>query len=817
VQAAGAAYRRIRVLDARIARWAGQQWVRFRSDARLQRALARVQTLNRYVTARNLMMAAAGIWVFNWVLYMSCGLRGCPDPTQLVAYQPGGASELIDRNGRKFGDLAPVQRQTIKVATLPKHIGNAFIAVEDKRFYQHRGVDWRRVAGAAIANVKLRRAAEGSSTITMQLSRNIFSDRLRASDKSLRRKILEARVARRIERHFSKAEILELYLNHIYFGGGAYGVQAAARYYFDKAASKLDLDEAALLAALPRAPAHYDPRKNRERARARRNLVLELMAAQGLISGDSAERAARRSLGVTPDADRFRGAAPLGAYFADIVRDELETRFGDRVYREKLKVHTTLDRNAQHAVEEELERELRAIESGRYGTFRAPRHAQYDNWTPNGPAYLQSAAVFMESATGDIIALAGGRDYDHSTFNRATNARRQVGSAFKPFVFAAALDHGYVPSQPILDTPFRLVSDGVTWEPRNYDDQFYGAVSMRDALVYSRNIPSVRLAAAVGEDEVARFAREAGLQGEIRDHPMIALGITEATPFELLYAYGAFAGLGTRAQPRFIRRVLDSDGDVIWEDEPETEIAIKPAVAFVITDMLADAVDVGTGTMVRTVGYRGPAAGKTGTTSTGADTWFAGYTPDLVGVVWIGFDQKRALPGNASGGTVAAPAWGRIVERIYEKRPQPEFWTIPKSIVPLNVDPASGLVLEEGCRPKEGAARKELFLTDEEPETTCPAGQPTDRNLIEKIWDFINGLFAESDEAAPDSPDPNLGVVRVAQRGDSDAGSRQRAAHPRNRAERDQDRYERDDDDRGRDRDGDKRKEKRKNKNKDKR
>jgi 1A family penicillin-binding protein len=742
------------------------------TNARLQHARQRLaQFGQQHATPRNIWITAAAVALLNLGLYANCGLRGCPDPNRLTAYQPGGATTLLDRNGRKYADLAPVEREVVKLAALPNHVPRAFVAVEDKRFFQHGGVDWKRVLGAALHNVKSRAVEEGSSTITMQLSRNIFSDRLRADDKTLRRKIFEARVAKRIERRFSKQEILELYLNHIYFGGGAYGIQAASRHYFGKPAARLDLDEAALLAALPKAPSNYNPRQHGERAKQRRNLVLDRMAQQGLIEVRDAERAKKGRLGVTREAPGFNDRPPLGAYFVQVVRDQLEELLGERLYRDKLRVHTTLDANAQRVAEHELQRQLRALEAGQFGSLSGPRYSNYREWTAEGPQYLQGAAIIMESMTGDVLALVGGRDFRHSRFNRATMARRQSGSAFKPFVFGAALEEGYVPSQPILDAPFRLVSDGTTWEPRNYDNRFYGPISMREALVYSRNIPSVRLAAAAGVEEVARFARDAGITSEIRKSPMIALGITEVTPLELARAYGSFAGMGTRAEPRFVNRVLDENGNVIWESEIQRESAIKPAVAFVVTDMLADAVDYGTGNGVREAGYRGPVAGKTGTTSDGADTWFVGYTPDLVAAVWFGYDQRRALPAHASGGSVAAPAWGRMMRGVYRARPMPNVWIIPEAVIERDVDPASGLVLAEGCRPKQGEPRKEVFLTDDEPDTICPAGNADGENILDQVFGAIAGLFGGSDDEsvkaddrAVSDVDQNLGATRVARR-----------------------------------------------------
>ncbi|MGQ0562592.1 MAG: transglycosylase domain-containing protein, partial [Gemmatimonadota bacterium] len=708
----------------------------------------------RQLGLKLLALAIVVTYLADYTLYATCGLRGCPDALKLVAYQPGGASVLLDRNGRKFADLAPVEREMVKLAALPDYVAAAFIAVEDQRFSQHNGVDWKRVAGAALRNLAAGEIGQGSSTITMQLSRNVFSDRLKATDKSLRRKLFEARVAKQIEKRFSKREILELYLNHIYFGGGAYGVQSASRYYFEKPASKLRLHEAALLAAIPKAPSHYDPRNRATRAKARRNLVLDLMAQQGAISGERAVEAKDRRLGVTSDPPGFRGTPPLGAYFVQMVRRELEDELGEDVYTKKLEVYTTLDVNAQRAAEEELARQLRIVESGALGSLNGrQRYRGYDRWSPAGPQYLQGAVVVKEIDTGDIIALVGGRDIRHSRFNRATLASRQAGSAFKPFVYAAAIDQGYAASQPILDSPVQLVSNGRAWEPRNYDSEYYGLLSLRNALAYSRNIPSVRLAAAVGDDDIEQVARATGIRGDVQNTPMVALGITEVTPMELATAIGTFGGMGVRSEPRTIVRVEDESGRVVYETRVRNETRFDPAVSYIVTDMLRDAVDYGTGTAVRRAGFRGPVAGKTGTTSDGADVWFVGYTPDLVAAVWVGYDARRPLPARASGGSVSAPVFGRMMRRIYRTRPLPGGFIVPDRVVARLIDSESGQILEHGCVPRYGNAVREVFLEDAQPPTVCP------RRPGDNIFDAIGRLFGDLFGRDEPEPEPEPGVT----------------------------------------------------------
>ncbi|MGH7469684.1 MAG: transglycosylase domain-containing protein [Longimicrobiales bacterium] len=695
-----------------------QSWERTRP--RLEE-LGRRLRLDR-ITNRQVVIAAGLTLVLVGVTWQRCGFKGCPNTDRLSAYQPNGATVLLDRHGQRFADLAPVRHQVVALKSLPGHVPNAFLSVEDKRFYDHGGVDWRRVIGASMANLKARGYAQGSSTITMQLARNLFPKQLPHQERTLRRKLLEVRVARAIERAFEKHEILELYLNHIYFGNGAYGIEAASQQYFRRSARELTLSQAALLAALPKAPALYDPRRRAKRAKQRRDLVLTLMAEQGHITRRQASSSKAAPLRVQARSRRGAQDDGFAPYFADAVRKILEDRFGDLVYERRLTVRTTLDTRAQRAAEEEIAKQLRAIEAGELGRWTGPRFVSAAESNEQGTQYLQGAAVLLEVGSGDVIALVGGRDFLDSPFNRATQSQRQVGSSFKPFVFAAAVADGFMTSQRIPDEPISIpVSRQVVWEPRNFDGEFFGEISMRQALVESRNVPTVRLAAAVGLDAVKQTAQRAGLTGDLSTHPSMPLGTVASSPLELALAYTVFPGLGTRPEPRYIVSVEDEEGTVLWSSESVSSgDAMDPRVAYVITDMLRDAVDHGTGSLVRTAGFYGMSAGKTGTTNEGTDAWFVGYTPDLVGAVWIGFDQQRAMPGNASGGRLAAPVWGRVMRRVYANRPDPGDFPVPAGVVNRMVDPETGLVLEEGCWPRWNEPEREIFVEGLEPEQVCP-------------------------------------------------------------------------------------------------
>jgi penicillin-binding protein 1A len=658
-----------------------------------------------------------------------CFFTTCPDVKRLAIYQPGGAPVLLDRNGEVFADLSPAEREIVPLPALPSFVAQAFLAVEDQRFYEHGGVDWHRVGGAMLANLKAGGFAEGFSTITMQLARNVFPERIPGEEQTTRRKLLEVRVAQDIERQYSKQEILELYLNNIYFGNRARGIEAASRQYFGHPAKELTLPEAALLAALPKAPSHYDPRRHPDEALERRNLVIDLMQKQGRLPRFMAEDARRSRLDIVPAPRQEEVEAGLAPYFVEQVRRELEERFGPNLYSQPLRIVTTLDSSAQRIAEEELRRQLKLVEDGDAGPFDGPYYVSEAEPPADGTPYLQGAVVMMDAKDGDVLAWVGGRDFAHSQFDRVIQAQRQPGSAFKPFVYAAALRDGWALSQPLLDTPLRIkLSARDTWEPKNFTNEYEGRISVRDALVRSKNVATVRLAEAVGLGEVSQLAHDAGIEGKIADVPSMPLGTVAVSPLELTAAYTAFANLGKTAAPRLLLRIEDEKGKVLWWSQPRRRDVLDPGVAFLVTDVLAEALVRGTGNLVQRTGLKVPSAGKTGTTNEGADVWFVGYTPEVVASIWMGFDKPRPILEEATGGRLAAPAWGRMLARFYQKRKTPKPWTAPADVVSRPVDPSTGLVVEKGCSLQGGAARRELFLSDKEPAAYCPGRENPPRN-----------------------------------------------------------------------------------------
>jgi penicillin-binding protein 1A len=626
---------------------------------------------------------------------------GCPTAAQIADFAPRQASEVYDANGDVLGLFYRERRQLVSLSDLPSHVPLAFVAIEDRRFFDHEGVDVRRLFGAARDN--LFGGYGGGSTITMQLARNLFPQQLPRGEKTLRRKTAEIRVALEMERRFEKGRILELYLNHIYPGSGAYGVEAAARSYFDKPARDLSPLEAATLAGLPQAPHHYDPRRNPHLAERRRNTALGNMASIGVITSAEADSLRREPITLAPPRGAIR--AP---YFVEQIRRDLEDRFGELLYTGGLKIYTSLDPELQRVAEESLEEHLRSIEAGRHGHFPHTSRERFNESLEDGEPvtripYLQGVVAVLDPRTGDILAMVGGRDWRQSQFNRANQALRQPGSAFKPFVFAAAIEQGRSPQHAVSDGPlFVTQPDGSTWSPRNYTGDFGGMMSMREALRQSRNLATIRVGQDAGISSVRDVAERSGIDTRIPGYPSVFIGAAEVYPLDLIASYATFANGGMRVEPRYIRRIEDNRGTVIWQTPSHGEPAMDPGAAWLLTDMLREVVDRGTGYPARNpqVGnlpYSIPAAGKTGTTNDATDVWFVGYTPDIVAGVWLGLDQPQRIMRGATGGGLAVPVWARVVRSFYQDREHPKEWERPSSVVTRRVSRWTGKAVTDDC------------------------------------------------------------------------------------------------------------------------
>ena len=661
---------------------------------------------------------------WNWFL---CAGDACPSIAQFDEYRPAQPARVYAADGRFIAEVGLERRSVVRLEQIPQHVIDAFVITEDKRFFRHQGIDYLRIIGAVWANVKAMSFAEGFSTITMQLARNVFPERL-TKEKTLVRKFREAKVARQIETRFSKQRILELYLNQISFGSGAYGVESAAQRYFGRPINELTVAEGAMLAALPKAPSRYNPRRFPDRAIQRRNTVLELMRREGAISDADASIAKAYPLRVYRPA---RGTGEIAPYFVEWVRAELVKRFGRQAYEQGLRVMTSLDLDMQGAAERAMERQLRAIEAGTYGTFPHQSYEAYLARAASGSAdpdaanspYLQGAFVAMDPRTGAIRALVGGRDFDDSKFDRAINALRQPGSTFKPIVYATAVRTGRPPSYFIDDEPIEVPQlDGSLWSPQNYDLKFEGRVTMRRALYQSRNLPAIRLAMELGESGVVDMAKEFGLTTRVPPYPSIALGSADVYPIEMIAAYSTFANLGWRVPPMPILRVETLDGRLLYEAAPERVQVLGREEAWIMVDMMKDVVTRGSGSAVRRGGFMLPTAGKTGTTNDYTDVWYIGYTTDLVAGVWMGFDQPKKIKDNAQGGQLAAPAWTSFMREVYERKPAPPDWPRPIGIISLTIDPATGLRAGPGCL--SDSLRVEYFLPGTEPQSECPRRVP---------------------------------------------------------------------------------------------
>jgi penicillin-binding protein 1A len=495
------------------------------------------------------------------------------------------------------------------------------------------------------------RRAQGGSTITQQLARNLFL----TNERSMSRKLKEVILAFRIEQQYSKDQILEMYFNQVYFGEGAYGVDAAARVYFDKPLERLALPECALIAGLTQNPMALDPRRHPQAALRRRSVVLHAMLENHKLTEDQYRKAIATPLGVTAS----RPSSNRAPYFMEMIRQHLDEKYGSNlIYEGGLRIYTTLDVDLQKAAETALENQLARLEiEQKYKVTRAMVNAGAPRGEKSRTGYIQGAFVALDPATGAIRALVGGRDFTQSNFNRATQAQRQPGSAFKPFVYTAAIDNGYRPTDPIVDAPLSYSTAQGTWAPQNYDDKFRGQITLRYALAHSVNIPAIKLTERLTPAKVAEYAHRMGIRGEIPNNLTIALGTSEVSLLDLAAAYTTFPNQGVRAEPLYILKVEDRNGRVLERSFPKVEDVLSQATATTMTSMLQSVVDEGTAASARRLGFTRPAAGKTGTTNDYSDAWFVGFTPNLLGACWVGFDQRQSLGSKMTGNRAALPAW----------------------------------------------------------------------------------------------------------------------------------------------------------------
>ena len=716
------------------------------------------------LTATVVALAAIG-WIAAWraIVFTSSIAGELERASALSSIAPRPQATIVfDRHGKPAFSYFVEQRISVPLDRVSPHMVNAIIAVEDRRFYRHFGIDPVRIFGAALRNLRAGRIVEGGSTITQQLARAAQLSPVRTYE----RKIREILVAARLEERYTKRQILEEYLNTVYFGEGYYGVEAASRGYFGKAAADLEPAEAALLAALVRSPSYDAPCVSRVRATRRRNLVLALMERQGRLSAE--ERRAAAAVSVPDASHKSAGATGLaasegtGQYFEEEVRRQLFQRFGaDRVLRGGLRVYSTYDPDRQREAERAISTRVTQIAASR----KAARA-------------LQGSLVAMSPETGDVYALVGGRDFQESSFNRATQARRQAGSAFKPIIYAAALERGYAPGTLLkeLDTP---IEGAESWLPGGEHER--DEYTLRRALKVSSNRAAAQLMQQVGLTTTVYYAQRLGIESRLPMVPSLALGTGEVTLLELTAAYSAFANNGAVAAPRLLLRVEDADGTGIWVADQHHVQAISPTTAYLMSSMLSDVVSSGTAARARAAGFTLPAAGKTGTTDDYADAWFVGYTPHLLTGVWFGLDQPAPIMREGFAGTVAVPAWARFMSAA-TKGSKPEWYRMPPDVEKVAICRLTGMragphcneaLAEAGPRdlatmdaaiapvaavsaaPDEPNVYEDLFPTGSIPPEVCPLHDPAARvdGIAASATPIVDSLLGSGPlQPAPSQP-----------------------------------------------------------------
>ncbi len=636
--------------------------------------MTRTQNIKRNIWL--LLPIGAAIFVGVFMGLLLALTQGLPQVESLQTYEPSAVTTITSDDGTPIKSLFVERRIPVAMEAVPKQLIDAIIAIEDSRFYQHFGLDVKGIIRAIWTDVTTLSMAQGGSTLTQQLAKVLFL----TPEKTLLRKLKEAILAINIERRYSKEEILHMYLNQIYLGEGAYGVEAASRTYFAKSVSQLSLAESAMIAGLPRSPSRYSPTANPELATSRMRIVLKRLLEEGYITDRDFRKAS--------DGVLLKVAVSAGdpaPYFTELVRQELESEISPNLlYRGGLTIETTLSREMQIAANKAFTNGMSAY------TARHPEEMD-DKGHP-----VQAAIIAIDPSTGQIKALVGGRDFAESPFNRAVQAKRQPGSAFKPILYSAALSAGFTPSEMISDEPIRIPIKGKKepWIPVNYSGHYRGPVTMRTALEKSLNAASVDLMMRLGYQPVIDTARKLGISAPLKPYPSLALGTFDVTLKEMVSAYGVFANRGIYASPRLIKRVLDREGRVILESPSDLTDVLSPQAAYQVTNLMEGVIQRGTGRRARVLGR--PAAGKTGTTDDYRDAWFIGYVPGLAAGVWVGYDLPRSLGSGEAGSRAALPIWIDFMKEALKGIPPSDF-PVAEGIDLVEVDPATGLLAGPEC------------------------------------------------------------------------------------------------------------------------
>ena len=612
-----------------------------------------------------------------------------PRLTTLKDYQPYIISEVYSDDEVLIGEFFMERRSVVPLSQVPRLLIKAFVAAEDARFFEHRGIDYWRTVGAAFRNIEAMDVVQGGSTITQQIAKSFFL----TPERSFTRKLKEAILAQRIERYLTKNEILYLYLNQIYLGEGAYGVAAAAKTYFGKSLQNLTLAECALLAGLPPSPNNLSPLRHPKKARERQLYVLSRMVDRKQITDTQAKEAQAEEIRLRPKGPKGYNDAP---YAVEQVRLYVEEKYGkDLLFKGGLKIYTAINSRMQQAAQKAVEKGLEDFEA-REGKGK-------------GRNQVQGALIALDPQTGYTLAMVGGRDFSASQFNRATQARRQAGSAFKPIVYAAALDKGFTPATIIVDEPFSYVDvpGKEPWQPQNFDREFWGPITFRKALTFSRNVATVKIAQSIGVDYLIYYGKNLGIKSKLEPNLSLALGSANVTLLELTSAFGVFAAQGYRAEPLLITKIVDRDGNILEEIEPSAIEVISSQTAYLITNLMQSVIQEGTGQRAKALGR--PAAGKTGTTNDTRDAWFVGFIPHLlVAGAWMGYDIEKPLGSHETGAVAALPIWLEFMKEAVAEKPVENF-SVPEGIVFVKVDAATGEPVRPELPPKSGRVIFECF------------------------------------------------------------------------------------------------------------
>ena len=603
--------------------------------------------------------------------------RDLPQIRALESFTPQAVTRIYSADEVLLAELYQEKRNPVPLNQIPRYLRQALVATEDRKFYKHSGVDIKGIARAIIKDIRAGRFVEGASTITQQLAKTLFL----TPRKALVRKIKEAILAFQLERRYTKNEILELYLNQVYFGSGAYGVASAAEIFFDKPVQDLDLAECALIAGMPKSPSRYSPLVNKELALKRRNTVLQQMRDTGIINQAEYQLAVTEKLSLA-EGKRNPTHAP---YFVDYVKKYLEEILGaSQLYKGGLSIYTTLNDKFQQAAEKAVSDGIAALQA----------RMEKNNLPPDD---AQAALVAIDVTSGGIRAMVGGRNFSQSPFNRATRARRQPGSAFKPIVYADAIEQGFAQNKMILDAPvaFKKAGGNGDWRPENFSKTYRGEITLRKALAISENIPAVRLIEMLGPQSVVRFARRLGIQSNLKPYLSLALGTSEVTLLELTAAYAVFPRGGKWIEPFGIWQVIDRRNRVIWHARPRKHLAMSREAAAIVTDMLTAVIREGTGRKARSLS--GPLAGKTGTTNNYHDALFIGFSPDVVAGAWVGRDAGGTLGPLETGARAALPIWKKFMAAALAKRTN-LYFDIPDNVIKVPIDPDTGQRAADGAR-----------------------------------------------------------------------------------------------------------------------